>query len=95
MKKYLNDIFGISVKIEEWDENNQTGKIFRKTVETLIERVSPDLITLSGDLSYADDFASYKKFADYFDSFQIPWTCIFGNPSFLKNATHHLETATV
>ena len=67
------------LKIEEWDENNQVGKIFKKTVETLIERVSPDLITLSGDLSYADDFASYKNFADYFDSFKIPWTCCFGN----------------
>lgn len=39
---------------EEWCENNQTGKIFRKTVDTLIERVAPDLITISGDLSYAD-----------------------------------------
>lgn len=67
------------LKIEEWDENNQTGKIFKKTVETLIDRVSPDLITLSGDLSYADDFESYKKFADYFDSFKIPWSCCFGN----------------
>ena len=67
------------LKIEEWDESNQTGKIFKKTVETLIERVSPDLITLSGDLSYANDFQSYKKFADYFDSFKIPWTCCFGN----------------
>lgn len=67
------------LKAEEWDENNQTGKIFRKTVETLIERVAPDLITLSGDLSYAGDFVSYKNFADYFDSFKIPWTCCFGN----------------
>ncbi len=67
------------LKIEEWDENNKTGKIFKNTVETLIERVSPDLITLSGDLSYADDFHSYKKFADYFDSFKIPWTVCFGN----------------
>lgn len=67
------------LKIEEWDKNNQTGKIFKKTVETLIERVSPDLITLSGDLSYAGDFMSYKKFADYFDFFKIPWTCCFGN----------------
>ncbi len=65
--------------IEEWDENHQAGKIFRKTVETLIERISPDLITISGDFSYAGDFASYKNFADYFDSFQIPWTCCFGN----------------
>ena len=67
------------LKIEEWEEDNQTGKIFKKTVETLIERVEPDLITLSGDLSYADDFESYKKFADYFDSFEIPWSCCFGN----------------
>lgn len=67
------------LKIEEWEEDNQAGKIFKKTVETLINRVSPDLITLSGDLSYAEDFDSYKKFADYFDSFKIPWTCCFGN----------------
>ena len=67
------------LKIEEWSSENKTGKIFRKTVETLIDRVSPDLITLSGDLSYADDFESYKNFADYFDSFKIPWTCCFGN----------------
>lgn len=67
------------LKIEEWDENNTTGNIFKKTVATLIERLSPDLITISGDLSYADDFASYKNFADYFDSFKIPWTCCFGN----------------
>lgn len=67
------------LRAEEWDKNNQTGKIFKKTVEALIERVSPDLITLSGDLSYADDFVSYKNFADYFDSFKIPWTCCFGN----------------
>lgn len=67
------------LKSEEWDKDHPTGNIFRKTVETLIERVSPDLITLSGDLSYADAFASYQKFADYFDSFKIPWTCCFGN----------------
>ena len=67
------------LKIEEWDPDNRTGKIFRKTVETLITRLSPDLITLSGDLSYAGDFASYQKFADYFDALKIPWTCCFGN----------------
>ncbi len=67
------------LKAEEWKADNQTGKIFKKTVETLIEKVSPDLITLSGDLSYAGDYESYKKIADYFDSFQIPWTCCFGN----------------
>ncbi|MBO4733571.1 MAG: metallophosphoesterase [Clostridia bacterium] len=67
------------LKAQEWDEGNKTGNIFKKTVETLIRRVSPDLITLSGDLSYAGDFESYKNFANYFDSLKIPWTCCFGN----------------
>lgn len=67
------------LKYEEWEKDNTTGKIFKKTVETLIERASPDFITLSGDISYAGDFESYKKFAEYFDSFGIPWTCCFGN----------------
>ena len=67
------------LKSEEWEKGNKTGEIFKKTVETLIERLSPDLITLSGDLSYAGDFASYKNFAEYFERFKIPWTCCFGN----------------
>lgn len=75
----LLNLTDTQLKSEEWDNNNQTGKIFKKTTQTLINRVSPDLITLSGDLSYAGDFESYKNFADYFDSFKIPWTCCFGN----------------
>lgn len=67
------------LKADEWEQSNRTGKIFKITVETLVNRVSPDLITLSGDLSYAGDFESYKNFADYFDSLGIPWTCCFGN----------------
>lgn len=67
------------LKSEDWEENSTTGKIFRHTVETLIDRVGPDLITVSGDLSYAGDLKSYENYADYFDSFKIPWTCCFGN----------------
>ena len=67
------------LKAEEWASDNKTGIIFKKTVETLISRLSPGLITISGDLSYAGDYESYKNFADYFDSFKIPWTCCFGN----------------
>ena len=48
------------LKAQEWDEGNKTGNIFKKTVETLIRRVSPDLITLSGDLSYAGDLSRIK-----------------------------------
>lgn len=84
IKKKVNDNFHIlnltdpQLKCDEW-ENNTTGAIFKKTVEVLIQRVKPDLITISGDLSYAGDYESYKSFADYFDSFKIPWTCCFGN----------------
>ena len=67
------------LKAEEWEEGNKTGTVFKKTAETLINRLSPGLITVSGDLSYAGDFVSYKNFADYFDAFGIPWTCCFGN----------------
>lgn len=67
------------LKAGEWERGNVAGTVFKKTVEELISRVSPDLITLSGDISYAGDLVSYKNFADYFDSFKIPWTCCFGN----------------
>ena len=67
------------LKAGEWDNENKVGAVFKKTVETLVERLSPDLITLSGDLSYAGDIESYKNFADYFDALKIPWTCTFGN----------------
>ncbi len=63
----------------EWAPDHVTGKIFKKTVQTLVERVKPDLITVSGDLSYAGDLESYKNFADYLDTFGVPWTCCFGN----------------
>ncbi|MBQ7248043.1 MAG: metallophosphoesterase [Lachnospiraceae bacterium] len=63
----------------EWEKGNRTGDAFRYTVGTLIERVRPDLITVSGDLSYAGDYVSYRNYADYFDDLGIPWTCCFGN----------------
>ena len=60
-------------------------------VRTVIEESQPDLIMVTGDsvfnLDVADFFlhygndneASFKKFADFIDSFNIPWAFIFGN----------------
>ena len=54
-------------------------KVFTYTVDELIERVNPDLITITGDLSYPQDMRSYDMYAEYFNKFQIPWTVIWGN----------------
>ena len=67
------------LKSEDWQCGSETGRVLKQTVETLLKRVNPDLITVSGDLSYAGDLESYENFADYFDSLKIPWTCCFGN----------------
>ena len=54
-------------------------RVFVRTVDELIERVKPDLITITGDLAYPHDMLSYDKYAEYFDKFKIPWTVIWGN----------------
>ena len=53
--------------------------VFDHTVRTLIDRVKPDLITITGDLSMADQPKAYPKFADYMDAFGIPWCAVWGN----------------
>lgn len=53
--------------------------IFDHTVRALIDRVKPDLITITGDLSMADQPRAYPKLADYMDAFGIPWCCVWGN----------------
>lgn len=53
--------------------------VFDHTVRTLVDRVKPDLITITGDLSMADQPKAYPKLADYLDAFGIPWCCVWGN----------------
>ena len=64
---------------EEWADGHLHRKILEKTVTELIERVKPDLITISGDLAWAGQDAAYDALADFIDSFQIPWSHIWGN----------------
>ncbi|MBR5446020.1 MAG: metallophosphoesterase [Clostridia bacterium] len=63
----------------EWDKNHRNYKILTETVKELIERVHPDLITVSGDLSWAGNDVAYDSLADFLDSFQIPWAPVWGN----------------
>lgn len=63
----------------EWAEGHRNRQILETTVKTLIERVKPDLITVSGDLSWAGSDHAYDMLADFLDSFAIPWAPVWGN----------------
>ncbi len=67
------------MKKSELCEGHLFRKIFERTVSCAVERVKPDLITISGDISWAGDDAAHAWLADYFDSFGIPWAPIMGN----------------
>lgn len=70
---------------DEWGLNGEETeaqvryKVFLHTARELVDRVKPDLITISGDISYPNCQRAYQKFGDFFDSFRIPWAVIWGN----------------
>ena len=64
---------------EEWNDGHQNRKILEYTITELIRRSKPDLITISGDIAWAGNNIAYDKFADFIESFHIPWAPIFGN----------------
>ena len=63
----------------EWEEGHKNKQILTATVTELIERVKPDLITISGDLAWAGNAFAYKSLADFIDGFGIPWAPVWGN----------------
>lgn len=67
------------MKKSELCEGHLFRKIFERTISEAIARVKPDLITISGDISWAGDDAAHAWLADYFDSFGIPWAPVMGN----------------
>ena len=64
---------------DDWADGNPNKDILINTVTTLIKRVNPDLITITGDLAEAECIQSLYNFADFIDSFGIPWASILGN----------------
>ena len=77
----------------EWEEGHVNRKILEHTVAQLIERVKPDLITITGDLAWAGQDYAYQMFGKLMESFQIPWAIIWGNhdnqngPEFVNKMT--------
>ncbi len=59
-------------------------------IRSVIESANPDMIVLTGDSIFTleniefitktkDNYAAFKKVANYIDSFNIPWAFVFGN----------------
>lgn len=64
---------------KEWEEGHGHRAILEYTVKELIKRVEPDLITISGDLSWAGHDHAYDMLAQFIDGFDIPWAPVWGN----------------
>ena len=63
----------------EWEDGHINRRILEYTVTELVDRLQPDLITLSGDLAWAGHAEAYDKLAAFLDGFGIPWSPVWGN----------------
>lgn len=77
----------------------KTDKLANNAIITLVERVKPDLIILTGDNIYPvpifsgcrNNMRESKFVAKLMESFEIPWTTVFGNHDTEPFATHSRE----
>ena len=69
----------IQLSTDEWKPEHSHSRIVKHTVNTLIDKTHPDLITLSGDQGWAGDLSAYVKVGELIDSYNIPWTFVWGN----------------
>ncbi len=54
-------------------------QILHRTLDNLIERVHPDLITITGDLAWGGHHAGQRHLIAKIDSYGILWAPVFGN----------------
>ena len=52
----------------EWEDGHPYAPILKYTIQQLIEKNKPDLITVTGDMAYPGDFNSYETLRHSLDS---------------------------
>ena len=62
----------------DW-ENPVVRDTFVATVDELVNASKPDLLTMSGDIAFAEWTGSYKYFGDLMNKYDVPWTVAWGN----------------
>lgn len=51
-----------------------------KTITAMVEKTSPDMIIVTGDLtSEKENYTAFKTFCTFMEAFDIPWAFTFGN----------------
>lgn len=76
--KILN-LADVQMGNNEWNKEHKNRIIFDTTLDELINRVKPDLITLSGDQAWCGDFSSLEILATCLDKYGIPYAFVWGN----------------
>ena len=64
-----------------WAKENKEARCYGY-IRQLVQRSSPDLILLTGDIVYGefdDDGSALTEFVAFMDSFDIPWAPVLGN----------------
>ncbi len=64
---------------EDWAEGHPHKDILTYTINELVNRVQPDLITITGDVAWADHYTSYENLSTLLDATGIPWAPVWGN----------------
>lgn len=54
-------------------------KMIKKTINELMQRVKPDLVTFSGDQAWCEQPSSYRVLTEMMDTFGTPYAFVFGN----------------
>lgn len=62
----------------DW-ENPVVRDTFVAGIDALVDAAKPDLLTMSGDIAFAEWTGSYKYFGDLMNKYDIPWTICWGN----------------
>ncbi len=64
---------------DELNPEHRNHKMIVKTINELMSRVKPDLVTFSGDQAWCQSPQSYEALAQMMDSFNTPYAIVFGN----------------
>lgn len=68
-------------EINAWGKETVTGNCYNH-IKSLVKQTNPDLIFITGDIVYGqfdDSGEVLKEFIDFMDSFEVPWTVVYGN----------------
>lgn len=65
------------IQCHDGEAFSQVGEFYEETIDKLIKKVKPDLITMTGDNAF-DPFA-YLRLIRFIESYNIPWAPVMGN----------------